>query len=432
MKKQARKHTQHIHPRAIHKHIARHFHKHAHKIRHIHQHVHHFLAHCGELLFVLFIGLGGIMFANFTWSIEGLERNNMTEVGTYLLKAINNPQNILKQGNLISVRKMDGNVENTFAKWYCTYGAARISPEFFPFIDEVTQQRTRWGNAVNRCENAAATWYKIWNTPVQWALIIYDAGGRFGPYGHVGKVMHYDRGIKKIIVRDMAWVAKFTMSDRREDLTTANVKCYIYNSKTTIPTPTTWTVTTTWTTTTWTTATWTITTWTTTTTWSTNGGMGWQWTTNPPSTGGQVTNPSSTGTSTTPPTTPTTPPSTDTATSKSITLDFSEAGDLVQHLISQRDIKAELVGKANMNIWDESVLTISITDKKTGEKISEILPLAFELVNSRNNIALDYASLKLINDGKIIIHIRAKEQGNASVVINRGEDKIGKIWFVVK
>lgn len=25
------------------------------------------------------------------------------------------------------------------------------------------------------------------------------------------------------------------MSDRREDLSTANVKCYIYNSKTTIP-----------------------------------------------------------------------------------------------------------------------------------------------------------------------------------------------------
>ena len=27
------------------------------------------------------------------------------------------------------------------------------------------------------------------------------------------------------------------MTDRREDLTTANVECYIYNSKTTLPIP---------------------------------------------------------------------------------------------------------------------------------------------------------------------------------------------------
>lgn|GEM_PF-2363277 len=34
----------------------------------------------------------------------------------------------------------------------------------------------------------------------------------------------------------MARVGRGQMSDRREDLTTANVECYIYNSKTTIPT----------------------------------------------------------------------------------------------------------------------------------------------------------------------------------------------------
>jgi len=67
-------------------------------------------------------------------------------------------------------------------------------------------------------------------------LIIYDAGGRFGSYGHVGKVLHYDKTLKKIIIRDMARVGKGQMSDRREDLTTAQVKCYIYNSKTDIPT----------------------------------------------------------------------------------------------------------------------------------------------------------------------------------------------------
>jgi hypothetical protein len=38
---------------------------------------------------------------------------------------------------------MDGSVENTFYPGYCTYGAARISPEFFPYTDSKTQERTR-------------------------------------------------------------------------------------------------------------------------------------------------------------------------------------------------------------------------------------------------------------------------------------------------
>ena len=68
-------------------------------------------------------------------------------------------------------------------------------------------------------------------------MIVYDAGGRFGSYGHVGKVLHYDKQRDKIIVRDMARVGLGIMSDRREDLTTANVKCYIYNIKNNISVP---------------------------------------------------------------------------------------------------------------------------------------------------------------------------------------------------
>jgi hypothetical protein len=66
--------TAHIHPLALHKHIARHFckhfPKHAHKIVHAMQHVHHAFMHCGELMLVLLVGLSGIMFANFTGSLE--------------------------------------------------------------------------------------------------------------------------------------------------------------------------------------------------------------------------------------------------------------------------------------------------------------------------------------------------------------------------
>lgn len=50
---------EHIHPLAIHKHIARHLRKHfsnhAHKYMHLAQHVHHAFLHYGELMLVLLI-----------------------------------------------------------------------------------------------------------------------------------------------------------------------------------------------------------------------------------------------------------------------------------------------------------------------------------------------------------------------------------------
>jgi len=46
---------EHIHPLALHKHLARHFHKHAHTYIHMAQHVHHAFTHCGELLLVLMV-----------------------------------------------------------------------------------------------------------------------------------------------------------------------------------------------------------------------------------------------------------------------------------------------------------------------------------------------------------------------------------------
>lgn len=69
-------------------------------------------------------------------------RNSDAEVTTYLAQAIASPQNILTQGNLISVWKVPTTVATTFTTGYCTYGAARISPEFFPYTSSTSQQRT--------------------------------------------------------------------------------------------------------------------------------------------------------------------------------------------------------------------------------------------------------------------------------------------------
>jgi hypothetical protein len=64
---------------------------------------------------ITIFGLSGVLFANFSGSLETIERDTMAEVGTYLLQAIQHPENIATNGNLISVRKMDMDVYNSFA-----------------------------------------------------------------------------------------------------------------------------------------------------------------------------------------------------------------------------------------------------------------------------------------------------------------------------
>ena len=102
----------------IHKHIKNHIYKHAHNLFHIHHNFHHNLLHIGELATVVIFTLvsGTWMFASLTGYSEELYRNNNTEVTEALVEAMKNPGTSLKQGNIISVWKMDTNVENTFTK----------------------------------------------------------------------------------------------------------------------------------------------------------------------------------------------------------------------------------------------------------------------------------------------------------------------------
>gem|GEM_PF-2852918 len=111
-------------------HIRKHSHKHVHKFLHHIKHIHHTMLHVGELLIIATLGWSSLLFANYNVSYESFHRANMAEVNKYLLSAekIEKPE----QNNLISTRNIDQSVNNTFVAGYCTYGAARISPEFFP------------------------------------------------------------------------------------------------------------------------------------------------------------------------------------------------------------------------------------------------------------------------------------------------------------
>jgi len=377
------------------------------------------------------------LFANLTGLNQDLYTTSATETAEHLLSAMQNPTASLKLWNIISVWTMDQDIENSFAKWYCTYGAARVSPEFFPFTDPNTQQRTWWGNAVDRCKNASDTWYKIWSVPSQWALIIYDAGGRFWSYGHVGKVLHYNKTIKKIIVRDMARVGRGQMSDRREDLTTANVKCYIYNSKTTIPTEDPIIVPT-------------IHTWTTTPVVTPTTPV----VTTPtvpviPATPTVPVTPTKPviPTPTTPVVIPTVPVVTPTVPvvtppnipigisqsllNKKILLTFENLSDIAEHFITQNDITITLVSKSPLKLGEAGTITLEIKNKD-GNPYSGLLPFSFTLLSTNDALQTNISNIQMINNWSVDISLIGQKIWIATIVINMDDTRIGEFSLEIK
>ena len=46
--------------------------------------------------------------------------------------------------------------------------------------------------------------------------------------GHVGKVTKYYASESKMVIEDMNRIAKFVVTQRREDTDNGNISCYIY------------------------------------------------------------------------------------------------------------------------------------------------------------------------------------------------------------
>jgi len=203
--------------------------RHVDRFVHTWLHTHHALIHTWELLVISVIWFSSMLFANYNSSYQHLYRSSSQEITNSLAKSIQQQKPKTNESKVISIREMDWNVNNTFAPGYCTYWAARISPEFFPYSeDNMSQERTRWWNAKDRCENAEKAWFKIWSLPSVWSLIVYDKVWSNTVFWHVGKVMYYNKTYKSLIVRDMNRVWKFVMSDRWENAENENIKCFIY------------------------------------------------------------------------------------------------------------------------------------------------------------------------------------------------------------
>ncbi len=131
------------------------------------------------------------------------------------------------KGTIISKRTYTKKISNGFYAWYCTWYAAIISPNIFPYINETTQDRPFGGDAKNWCANAKKAGFRVWQKPSVGALIVY-ARMKSSSAGHVGKVINYYPDDWKMIIRDMNFLGKFIVTERREDTNNSKISCYIY------------------------------------------------------------------------------------------------------------------------------------------------------------------------------------------------------------
>lgn len=423
----------------------------------------------------MWVWFASLMFASFSWTqnSESLYRSNYDEVQRYLQLAIEKPKTSVLKWNVISIRDLDTSVENTFAKWFCTYGAARISPEFFPFISPTQQQRTRGWNAVDRCTNAQVAGYKIWNTPAVGSLVVYNWWWKFWPYWHVSKVLYLNKEIWKVILRDMSRIARFKMTDRRDDINNANFKCFIYNNKTNpnvevvventgSNTISTWTTINSWINNlntgniinTWNVIvkTWSVTlnTWSQIKTWNI---VINSWNNVNTNTNNNNNNQNNNTSNNTDPISVITgnintgniintwnivivePEIVDDGIlAKKINLNFDNVQDpIIEHFLSQYNIAIESkLPEKNLWIWSSEILRITIKEKNTDTDFFWVLPFTFNLLSTNWNININPSYIQLLPQWWLEIKIKWVKQGESTVIINIWDYKIGGINLIVK
>lgn len=371
----------------------------------------HKMFHMEEVLMVFVVALFSFMLAHYTglsW-IENKAKNQ--EIAMHLKNATDTIAPGVEKTRIISQRVVNSDVENTFYKWYCTYGAALISPEFFPYISDTQQERTRWWNAADWYLNAQIAGFKVGSEPREGALIIYKRGKRFVNAWHVGKVIKYFPEYGKMIVRDMNRVGRGIMSDRREYEDTSNIMWYIYpkqdtiiekeeriddNATKDIPEDVL------------------------------DEATIAEDISNIPQVTGEITEePKEEGIVTE------FLADTHASADANIDLDFSALSIEAQHFLSQRDIqiKSQL---SNIKVGESKKILIAVTNKKTWEKFSGILPIAFNLITSSSAITLDYSTIQLIYDGQATILATANATQKTAILINFGQKQIWKLKIQAK
>ncbi len=120
-------------------------------------------------------------------------------------------------------------ISNSFYRWHCTWYAAIISPEIFPYTSETTQKRSFGGNGNQWYANAKNAWFPVWSTPRVGAIVSYSRWGTNYWYaGHVAKVISYDPSTGNFVVEEMNYAGKFIVTRRQDNISNWNIIWFIY------------------------------------------------------------------------------------------------------------------------------------------------------------------------------------------------------------
>ena len=132
-------------------------------------------------------------------------------------------------GKIISKRTYNKNISNSFYRWHCTWYTAIISPEFFPYTNDTTQQRTFGGNGNQRYTNAQKAWFSVGDTPMVGSIVSYNLWGANYWYAwHVAKVISYNPATGDFVVEEMNYAWKFIVTRRKDNISNSNIIWFIY------------------------------------------------------------------------------------------------------------------------------------------------------------------------------------------------------------
>jgi len=371
------------------------------RLRVIHK-FNHKLVHLDEFVVVILIWWLSLMFASFFTGLDETHDSSLIgKIDASLQSAITNLDPYASPNKIISKREVGCNVENGFYCGYCAYGAAIISPEFFPYLTPTEQIRSRWWNAWEWCQNALDAGYMIWDEPQLWSLIIYRPSKRYSSYWHVGKVIFTKEDHNWIVVRDMNYTQRYEMTDRRQDTSDPDIDCYIYPKVSTesmivnkiepaiaIPTPEleiieeiieeveNWSELENWI---------------------------------------PVNNLSTESISWTESQIP-------------IILNFEKIDEQTKIFLANNTIEAELISNnGNIKIWQQAKLRFYIKNKNDWRGFSGILPIAINLISTNWNVSIDFSSIKFVSWGTFDVNINWQNIWDSSLIINLW---LQKVWLV--
>jgi hypothetical protein len=102
---------------------------------------------------------------------------------------------------------------------------------------------------------------------------------------------------------------------------------------------------------------------------------------------------------------------------KDISLDFSALSDLGEFFVGQRNLEVHLRERTPFQLNKHQELIITLSNKKTGEPFSGLMPLPLEFINSQNTIGLNYASINLIENGTFTLDISGDKVGSSVLLM---------------